>query len=82
VPGFGNPLAKALVATVVLVASLLAVGLTASSDGPFTISVQPVFLRLGVDVEIKLGSLHVHASWSALNRSPDLNRSPESERGR
>jgi hypothetical protein len=59
---------KALLGAVVLVTSLLAVGLTASADRPFTISIQPVFLRLGVDMNVKLGSLHIHASWSAASQ--------------
>jgi hypothetical protein len=62
---------KALVATAILVLATVAVGLTAGEDGPFSIAVRPVFLRLGIDVDIKLGSIHLHANWSAL---PDPSR--------
>jgi hypothetical protein len=62
-------LVKTAIGAVVLAAALLVVGLTASTTSPFTISVRPVFLRLGVDVDVKLGSLHVHATFSALDRS-------------
>ena len=61
-----RPFGKALVATAILVLATVAVGLTAGSDGPFSIVVRPVFLRLGIDVDIKLGSIHLHANWSAL----------------
>ena len=50
----------------VLATAILTVGLTASADGPFSIDIEPVFVRLGVDVDVKLGTLHLHASWSAL----------------
>jgi hypothetical protein len=59
---------NALLGALMLVISLLAVGLTASADRPFTISIQPVFLRLGFDMDIKAGSMHVHAGWSAAGR--------------
>jgi len=59
-------IANSLIATVVAVTAILTVGLTASSTGPFSIVIRPVFVRLGVDVDIKLGPRHFHASWSAL----------------
>ena len=53
-----------------------AVGLTAPADGPFSISVHTTFLRfepsvggqthpraLGLDIDIKFGSLHMHLGW-------------------
>ena len=49
----------------------MAIGLTAGTDGPFSIAVRPVFLRLGFDVDIKLGSFHVHANWSAMPDRPE-----------
>jgi hypothetical protein len=61
--------AKALVAVFVLSTAIVAVGLTAPADGVFSIAVHPVFLRLGINLDVKLGSLHLHASWSALDRS-------------
>ena len=67
VPDLRKPLANTLVGALILAISLAVVGLTASADRPFTISVQPAFLRLGVEVDIKVGRLHLHASWSALD---------------
>ena len=61
-----QPLVKALGAALVFAIALITVGLSAAADGPFTIVVRPVFVRLGIDVNIKLGSLHLHANWSAL----------------
>ena len=63
-----------LVATVIAIVATVAVGLTAGSEGPFSIAVRPVFLRLGVDLDVKLGSVHLHANWSAL---PDASPRPE-----
>jgi hypothetical protein len=63
-----QPVAKALVGAVVLAMALLVVGLTASTDSAFSIAVHPVFLRLGVDVDVKVGSLHLHAAFAALDR--------------
>jgi hypothetical protein len=57
---------RATLTTLTLVVALITVGLTAPADGLFTIRVQPVFLRLGVDLDLKVGSMHVHGSWSAL----------------
>jgi hypothetical protein len=54
----------------------VAVGLSAGADGPFSIAVRPVFLRLGVDLDVKLGSIHLHANWSAL---PDSSEQPSTK---
>jgi hypothetical protein len=66
---------------VVLVAStaFMAVGLSAPADGPFSIAIQPVLWRVdpaaiaesrasafGIDIDVKLGPMHMHVSWSAL----------------
>ena len=64
-------------------ASLVAVGLTAPADGPFTIDVEPVFLRLDpaaiaesrahvltLGVDIKFGTLHLHYQWAAIPLAP------------
>jgi hypothetical protein len=61
-----QPIARTLAAALVLTIATLTVGLTAAEDGPFSIAVHPVFVRLGIDVDVKLGSLHLHATWSAL----------------
>ena len=66
---------NAMIAGAILAVATVAVGLTATSDGPFSIAVRPVFLQLGVNVDIKLGSIHLHANWSAL---PDPAPTPTS----
>jgi hypothetical protein len=58
---------RGVIVALTLAVAIVTVGLTASQDGPFFIAVQPVFLRLGVDVDVKVGSVHLHASWSALS---------------
>ena len=65
--------------TVIVFAAFITVGLTAPEDGPITIGVRPVFFRvdaaaiaesragaLGLDVDIKLWTLHLHFAWSAI----------------
>lgn len=72
-------LARTVAGTLILVAALISVGLTAPADGPFTIDVKPVFLRLdaaalaesrasalGLDVDIRIGTIHLHFAWSAV----------------
>ena len=72
-------LAHVFAATLLALAALISVGLTARADGPFTIAITPVFLRLdavavaesraralGLDVDIKLWTLHLHFAWSAI----------------
>jgi len=59
--------------------ALVSVGLTAPADAPFSIVITPVFVRLdrtaieqsraralGFDVDIKIGSMHLHMGWSAV----------------
>jgi hypothetical protein len=63
----------------VLFTALVSVGLTAPADGPFSIVITPVFVRLdgaaiaesraralGFDVDVKIGSLRLHLGWSAV----------------
>jgi len=59
--------ARTLVATLIVFTALISVGLTASSDSPFTIVVRPVLLNLGLDVDVKLWSVHLHFAWSAIS---------------
>jgi hypothetical protein len=59
-------LAQTLVAALIVFTSLVAVGITAPAEAPFTISIRPVFLTLGVDVDIKVWSAHLHFAWSAI----------------
>ncbi|HWF83820.1 MAG TPA: hypothetical protein VG222_03200 [Vicinamibacterales bacterium] len=63
--------------------AFIAVGLSAPADGLFSIAIQPVLWRvdaaafaesrasaLGADVDVKLGTMHMHVSWSLLPLSP------------
>jgi hypothetical protein len=72
-------LARTAAGTLILLAALISVGLTAPADAPFTIDVKPVFLRLdgaplaasrasalGLDIDIRIGSVHLHFAWSAV----------------
>jgi hypothetical protein len=59
-------LAKALVGTLIVFTALVAVGVTAPADAPLTIAIRPVFVNLGVDIDIKVWSVHLHFTWSAL----------------
>ena len=72
-------LARTFIGTLIVLAALVSVGLTAPPEGPFSIGLQPVFFRidpasisesgahaLGLDVDIKLGTLHLHFAWSAI----------------
>ena len=72
-------LARTFAGTLLALVALISVGLTAPVDGPFTIGITPVFLRLdaaaiaesraralGLDVDIKLWTLHLHFAWSAI----------------
>jgi hypothetical protein len=81
-------LARTLVGTLILVAALVSVGLTAPADGPFTIDIQPIFLRLdpasiaesrahalGLNVDIKFGTMHLHLEWSAIPLAPATTKS-------
>ena len=75
--------ARALVATLIVCAAFVSVGLTAPADGPFTIGIRPVLFRLdpasiaqsrahafGLDIDITFGSLHLHYAWSAIPLAP------------
>jgi hypothetical protein len=81
-------LARTIVGTAIMIAALVSVGLTAPADGPFTIDVQPVFLRfdpaaiaesrahaLRLNVDIKFGTLHLHYTWSAIPLTPTTTKS-------
>ena len=72
-------LARTLVGTLMLFAALISVGLAAPADSLFSIEVKPVFLRLdaaavaesrtsalGLDVDIRIWTLHLHFAWSAV----------------
>ena len=72
-----KPLSRTLLGAVILLVATLSVGLTASDDGPFSIVIRPVFLRLGIDVDVKIGSMHFHGSWSALDTPLTTKASPD-----
>jgi len=72
-------LARVLAGAAIVATALTSVGLTAPADGPFSLRVRPVLLRvdpeaiaesrakaLGVDVDLKVGGMHVHLGWSAI----------------
>ena len=74
---------RALVGIIILCTALVSVGLTAPAGGPFTIAVQPVFMRLdaaaiaesrahalAVNVDVKFGTAHLHFTWSAIPLTP------------
>jgi hypothetical protein len=63
----------------IIFTALVSVGLTAPADGPFSIVITPVFLRLdqiatapsnarvvGIDIDVKIGPAHLHYGWSAV----------------
>ena len=72
-------LTRVFAGVAIVVTALTSVGLTAPSDGPFSLRIWPVLMRvdtealaqsrahaLGLDVDLKLGGLHVHIGWSAI----------------
>ena len=59
-------IAQALLAVALGFTAFVAVGLTAPADAAFSIVVKPVFVTLGVDVDVKISSRHFHFEWSAI----------------
>jgi len=57
---------KALVATAIVFGSLVAVGVTAPAEAPFTITLRPVLANIGFDIDVKVWRVHVHFAWSAI----------------
>ena len=66
VVAFRQSVFNVLLAAIVLLASIVTVGLTASTASPFFITLRPVIARLGVDLDVKVGTVHLHAGWSLL----------------
>jgi hypothetical protein len=75
-------------ALLIALVALVSVGLTAPADGPFTIGLRPAFFRLdpdavaearahavGLDVDIKVGTMHLHFKWSAIPLTPTTTKS-------
>jgi hypothetical protein len=71
--------AQALLALVIGCTALAAVGLTAPADAPFSIVVRPVFVTLGVDVDVKVWSMHLHFAWSAIPPASASTKPAETE---
>jgi hypothetical protein len=80
-------LIRTLVATLVALVALISVGLSAPADSVFTIGLHPAFLRLdpeavaesrahvfGLDVDVKVGELHLHFQWSAIPLTPSTTK--------
>jgi hypothetical protein len=72
-------LQRSLLATIIAATAFIAVGLSAPSNGLFSIAIHPIFWRvdaaaiaesrasaLGVDIDVRLGGMHLHIGWSAL----------------
>jgi hypothetical protein len=69
-------IAQALLAVVLGFTALVAVGLTAPADAAFSIVVRPVFVTLGVDVDVKVSSRHFHFAWSAIPPEAPSTKAP------
>ena len=80
---FRTFITRALVGTAIFLTAVIAVGMTAPADGIFSIVIRPVFMRLdpvaiaesraralGLDVDVKLGAMHLHLGWSAIPLMP------------
>ena len=89
---FRTFIGRAILGALILFTALASVGLTAPQDGPFSIDIRPEFLRLdptavaesrarafGLDVDIKLGALHMHIGWSAIPLMPTTTKAPGSK---
>ena len=61
---------RLLLAALIVLTAFVSVGLTAPADGLFSISIRPVLIRLALDIDVKLGSMHFHTRWSALPDQP------------
>ena len=61
---------KAIATVLIACTALGSVGFTAPANSLFTIRIRPVLVNLAIDVDIKVGTMHVHERWSAL---PDAN---------
>jgi len=81
---FKTHIARMIGGLMILSTAVLAVGIAAPADGVFSIAVHPVFIRadpaaiaesraraLGIDVDVKVGAMHVHLGWSAIPLSPE-----------
>jgi hypothetical protein len=73
---------QALVVLAAVFTGFVAVGVTAPADAPLSITIRPIFLRLdplrtgrslpqvlGLDIDVKCGSVHMHAGWPGFTLS-------------
>jgi len=67
---------QALLAIALGITAFVAVGLTAPVDAAFSIVVRPVFVTLGVDVDVKVSGRHFHFGWSALPTAAPTTKGP------
>jgi hypothetical protein len=71
--------ARILVGLAIAMTALASVGLTAPADGVFSIAIHPTLVRvdggsleqprarvLGLDIDIKVGSMHTHFGWALI----------------
>jgi hypothetical protein len=85
-------LARVLAGAAILVTALASVGLTAPTDGPFSLRIRPVLMRVdadalaeqrahafGLDVDLKLGDLHMHLGWSAIPLVSGSTKAPSNQ---
>ena len=67
---FRTRLLHTLAATLIVMTAMVAVGLTAPANAAFAIRIRPVFATLGIDVDVKPGTMHLHLAWSAIPSTP------------
>jgi hypothetical protein len=63
---FRTRVARVIGAMLIVFTALVGVGITAPAEAPFSIAIRPVLMNLGVDIDIKVWTLHLHYAWSAL----------------
>ncbi len=76
--GLSRQLARSTLWALALVVGLVSAGLAAPADSPFSISIEPVLVRMdgagrdararafGLDVNVKLWSVHAHLAWPGI----------------
>jgi hypothetical protein len=69
--------AQALLAIALGFTALVAVGLSAPADAAFSIVIRPVFVTLGIDVDVKVSNRHLHFGWSAIQPATPSTKAPE-----
>ena len=62
---------RTCLATLLACTAFVSVGLTAPADSLFTIRIRPALINLSVDIDVKIGTMHLHTRWSALPDSSE-----------